>query len=165
MGKDAYTLYIRGNCGSVTDTVEILDLFYYNTKTYSSSGEELNIALPTGAFQIEFDFQPLSRTNSSLYIDFGTNTNNRILFGQLAQAGTNGALIYKNGNGTNKYFQSNTNLNVWNHFTFKYDGSNYIISRDNLTITTSDYNISFDKLIHVEGSPNGKLTNIKVHKL
>ena len=31
MGKDAYTLYIRGICGSVTDTVEILDLFYYDT--------------------------------------------------------------------------------------------------------------------------------------
>ena len=33
LGKDAYTLYIRGNCGSVTDTVEILDLFYYDTLT------------------------------------------------------------------------------------------------------------------------------------
>lgn len=37
MGKDAYTLYIRGNCGSVTDTVEIVDLFYYNTLTSNNN--------------------------------------------------------------------------------------------------------------------------------
>ena len=33
MGKDAYTLYIRGICGSVTGTVEILDLYYYDSLT------------------------------------------------------------------------------------------------------------------------------------
>ena len=33
MGKDAYTIYIQAICRSVNDTVQILDLFYYNPLT------------------------------------------------------------------------------------------------------------------------------------
>ena len=37
LGKDAYTLYIQATCESLTDTVEIVDLFYYDSLTIDNN--------------------------------------------------------------------------------------------------------------------------------
>ena len=164
MGKDAYTLYIKGILGSLEDTVEILDLFYYNSNTYSTNSVNLNVNLPTGAFKLEYDSTPTSRDSSCPYLDIGRSSNDRLLVGQYARAGGNGIIIYQTSS-TIHGLPNNSSLNAVNHYTFIYGGSNYKIDRDGENLTVTSTGVHFDKIIHVEGGGGGTLTNIKVHKL
>jgi hypothetical protein len=97
-------------------------------------------------------------------LDIGSGTNNRILIGQYARAGTCGIITYT-GTQTNYPLPSVSELNTVNHYTFTYDGSNYKIDRNGENITVNGVGITFTKIIHIEGGSGGSLQYIKVKPL
>ncbi|MBP3226103.1 MAG: hypothetical protein J6M08_04180 [Methanobrevibacter sp.] len=123
----------------------------------------MNIALPSH-FQLEYDLTPTTRNNPAPYLDIGSASNNRALVGQYARAGTNGLITYT-GSQTNHPHSSLTTLNSVNAIKFSYTGGDYTYSLNNVPMTVANANISFDKLIHIEGGSGGRLTNIRVIRL
>ena len=165
--------YTSTGAGDITFSAEcdlvneiyVEDYWYYNPTEYSSDNVALNIPLPNSLFQIEMDYISLSRTSSSLYIDFGSDTNNRVLFGQLVQDGRNGLIVIKNGTSTDYLLSKLTTINQQHHLKFIYDGTNYIYYNDTDTLSTPSVDIAFDTVFHVEGARNGRLKNIKIKAL
>ena len=123
----------------------------------------MNVALPN-YFQLEYDITPTSRSASAPYLDIGSGTNNRALVGQYARAGTNGVITYT-GSQTNHPHSDLTILNEVNTIKFVYTGGDYTYSLNDSPMTVANANISFSKIIHIEGGRGGSLTNIRVTKL
>jgi hypothetical protein len=153
-------------CSNLQETYSLEDCSYYNATLYNStSNTTLNVPLPNGAFTLEYDSIPTTRsTGSTPYLDIGSGTNNRILIGQYARAGTCGIITYT-GTQTNYPLPSVSELNTVNHYTFTYDGSNYKIDRNGENITVNGVGITFTKIIHIEGGSGGSLQYIKVKPL
>lgn len=150
----------------LTKTFAIEDCHYYNNTVYQNTTTPVTLdkTLPNGAFTLEYDAMQTTRDNSASYLDIGRSSNDRILVGQWARAGANGLILYT-GSQANHPLPNNTTLNVWNHFTFTYDGSDYKIDRDGENITVTGVGIHLDKIIHIENGYAGKIKNIKVKPL
>ena len=146
------------------ETYAIEDYFYYNPNVYSTSSATLNIPLPS-TFELEYVIKQTNSNASAPYLDIGDSSNNRMLVGQYARAGTNGIITYT-GTQNNYPYSSNTILNQDNIIHFKYDGTNYVYwLNDGAPMTISDKGILLSKLIHIEGGGGGTLKNIKVKAL
>lgn len=148
---------------NLQETYEVHDYWYYNNNTYSTSSATLNIALPEH-FQLEYDITPTTRSYSAPYLDIGSASNNRALIDQYARAGTNGIITYT-GSPSNHPHSDLTILNSVNAIKFIYTGGDYIYSLNDVSMTVANANITFSKIIHIEGGGGGRLTNIKVIKL
>ena len=153
-------------CLVLIQTYAIEDCHYYNDTVYQNTTTpvQLDKTLPNGAFTVEYDGLQTTRDNSASYLLISRGTNDRILIGQYARAGTNGIILYT-GSQANHPLPNNTTLNAWNHFTFTYDGSDYKIDRDGENITVTGVGIHLDKVLSVENGYAGKLKNIKVKPL
>ena len=161
-GAGDVTITIK--CGSLTETYTIEDCLYYNTTTYTTSDANLNVTLPNGAFTVEYDSIPYNRNASAPYLTIGRDTNDRILIGQYARAGTNGLILYTESQ-TNKPLPNNSTLNTINHYTFTYNGTDYTIDRDGENMTVTGVGIHLDKILIVMGGDGGELENIKLKPL
>lgn len=127
----------------------------------------MNIPLPNGAFQLEYNSKQGTNSSSMPYLDIGNASNDRMLVGQYARAGGNGLIVYKSSNTTYSY-PTNIQLNTENNIKFIYTGSEYQYSLNNGSVmTVSDQNITLAKLIHIEsgGNSNNWLKNIKIKPL
>jgi len=150
-----------------SETYTLEDCHYYNDNTYSTSSTTLNIPLPNGAFQLEYNSKQGTNSSSMPYLDIGNASNDRMLVGQYARAGGNGLIVYKSSNTTYSY-PTNIQLNTENNIKFIYTGSEYQYSLNNGSVmTVSDQNITLAKLIHIEsgGNSNNWLKNIKIKPL
>ena len=155
-------------CGSfVTERFAIEDCTYYSTTTHTVYNATLDIPLPT-TFTLEYIQKQFSTTYSVPYLDIGDSTNNRMLIGQYAKAGTNGIIVYK-GSQTNHPYGTNIPLNQDNMIWFKYDGTKYYYKlNDGTVMEVADANVTLSKLIHVEGAGGNTgnyLKNIKIKPL
>lgn len=147
------------------ETFVIQDCWYYSTTVYSTGNTQLNVALPSAPFSLEYIIKQTNSNYSIPYLDIGDSTNNRMLVGQYARAGTNGLIIYKSTSTTHSY-GTNPTLNQDNTIYFRYDGSNYYYKLNNGSeMTVADANVTLSKLIHIEGGQGGTLKNIKVKAL
>ena len=148
----------------VSETYDIEDCTYYKTTQYTSSSVTLNIPLPSH-FSLEYVMKQTDSNNSAPYLDIGASSNNRMLVGQYARAGTNGLIVYKSSS-TNYSYSSNPTFNQENTVHFTYDGTDYTYWLNSLTpMTVSDKGVTLSKLIHIEGGNGGYLKNIKIKPL
>lgn len=115
-------------------------------------------------FSLEYDSIPTTRNYSAPYLDIGRSSNDRILIGQYAKAGTNGIILYS-GSQTNKPLSGTSTLNSVNKYVFTFDGSDYTIARDSTSMSVTGVGIHLDKIIHIESGLGGSLSNIKVKPL
>ena len=140
------------------------DCTYYNATQYTNPGETFNIPLPSH-FSLEYILKQTNSNSSVPYLDIGDSTNNRMLVGQYARAGSNGLIVYKSSS-TNYAYGSNPTLNQENSIHFTYDGTDYTYWLNDLTpMTVSDKGVTLSKLIHVEPGVGGYLKNIKIKPL
>ena len=135
LGKDAYTLYIQSTCGSVTDTVEILDLYYYDSLT-SDKGNWTNWSQTGATRSFTNNGLSISGTNvgsasthtrqSKLNITYPSNYSveyeivalNRTYDDYIVELGIEGVGL--NSNSSKKFlFQ----LNKWSQTVTEYNGS------------------------------------------
>ena len=147
-------------------TFVIEDLYHYDTTIYSTSSVTLNVPLPS-TFELEYVIKQTNSNAGVPYLDIGDSSNNRMLVGQYARAGTNGIITYT-GTQNNYPYSSNPTLNQDNTIHFKYDGTNYVYwLNDGTPMTISDKGILLSKLIHIEGGGNSNnlLKDIKVKAL
>ena len=144
-----------------SNSILIEDCTYYNPTQYSTSNQTLNVPLPTH-FTLEYLIKQTNTNASVPYLDIGDSSNNRILVGQYARAGTNGIIIYGSST-TNHPYSSNPIVNQENSIYFKYDGTKYYYAlNDGAIMEIADANVTLTKLIHVEGGDGGYLKNIKI---
>lgn len=165
-GEGTGDIYIKSNVGSVlSDPYSIEDCNYYSTTQYSTSSASLNISLPSAPFSLEYVLKQTNSNASVPYIDIGASSNNRMLVGQYARAGTNGLITYTPSQ-TNYPYTSNPILNQDNIVHFIYDGSDYTYWLNDLSpMTVSDKGITLSKIIHSESGSGGYIKNIKVKPL
>lgn len=148
------------------ETYSLEDCTYYKTTQYTSSSVALNIPLPSH-FSLEYVLKQTDSNKSVPYLDIGASSNNRMLVGQYARAGTNGLITYT-GSQTNYPYSTNPTVNQENTIHFTYDGTNYTYWLNSLTpMTVSDKGVTLSKLIHIEsgGSSSNYLKNIKIKPL
>ena len=156
---------VVAECGLLQETYELEDLWYYNTNTYSTTTTQLNVTLPSVPFTLEYIIKQTDTSKSVPYLDIGDASNNRILVGQYARAGSNGLIIYKSSSTTHAY-GTNTTVNADNTVWFKADGTKYYYKLNNGSVMeVNDANVTLSKLIHVESGAGGTLKNIKVKAL
>ena len=149
----------------LTKTFAIEDCYYYSTTTYGSSSVNINVPLPSAPFSLEYLLTQTRRDWGVPYIDIGDSSNNRMLIGQYARAGTNGIIVYK-GSQTNHPYGTDTLLNQDNTIYFAYDGTQYTYKLNNGTpMTVADAGVTFTKIIHSEGGDGGTIRNVKVKQL
>ena len=158
-------LTFKAKLGSlVSETYSLEDCTYYNTTVYTTSPATLNIPLPSH-FSLEYVLKQTDSSKSVPYLDIGDSTNNRMLVGQYARAGTNGLITYT-GSQTNYPYSSNPTFNQENTINFTYDGTDYTYWLNDLTpMTVSDKGVTLSKLIHIEGGYGGYLKDIKIKPL
>ena len=153
-------------CIFLQKTFVIEDLYHYDTTIYSTSSVTLNVPLPS-TFELEYVIKQTDSNAGVPYLDIGDSSNNRMLVGQYARAGTNGIITYT-GTQNNYPYSSNPTVNQDNTIHFKYDGTNYVYwLNDGTPMTISDKGILLSKLIHIEGGGNSNnwLKNIKIKAL
>ena len=149
----------------ISSEIYVEDCTYYSTTQYSTSSVTLNINLPSAPFSLEYVLKQTNSNASVPYIDIGASSNNRMLVGQYARAGTNGLITYT-GTQTNYPYTSNPTLNQDNSVHFTYDGSDYKYWLNDLSpMTVSDKGITLSKIIHSESGSGGYIKNIKVKPL
>ena len=153
-------------CMNLQETFAIEDCTYYSTITHTNYNATLDIPLPT-TFTLEYIINQKSSSWSVGYLDIGDSSNNRILVGQYAKAGTNGLIDYK-GSQIHPY-STNPTLNTDNTIWFKYDGTKYYYKLNNGTVMeVADAGVTLTKLIHVEGAGGDSgnyVKNIKIKPL
>ena len=144
-----------------SNTITVEDCIYYNATQYTTTSTTLNIPLPNH-FSLEYVLKQTNSSQSAPYLDIGDSTNNRMLIGQYARAGTNGLITYLSTT-TNYPYSSNPTLNQENTIHFTYDGTDYTYWLNDLTpMTVSDKGVTLSKLIHIEGGYGGYLKDIKI---
>ena len=164
LGIGAGDLNIKAECNLVTKTYAIEDCSYYNTTSYGAASVTFNVPLPSH-FTLEYVIKQNNANTSAPYIDIGDSTNNRMLIGQYARAGTNGLIIYKSTS-TNHAYSTNTSVGQENTIWFKYDGTKYYYKLNNGPVMeVADAEVTLTKLIHKESSGEGYLKNIKIKPL
>ena len=164
LGEGVGDLSIKASCRLLTKTYSLEDCLYYKTTQYTTSSVTLNIPLPSH-FSLEYVIKQTDSNKSVPYLDIGASSNNRILVGQYAKAGTNGLITYT-GSQTNYPYSSNPTVNQDNTVHFTYDGTDYNYWLNSLTpMTVPDKGITLSKLIHIEGGQGAYLKNIKIKPL
>lgn len=165
LGKDAGHLNIKAISGLLEDTVEIDDLFYYNSTNYTST-QTNSIQLPTGDFEISFEIKPTTRSTSYANVNIGTNDNNRIMIGQ---AGSDGSLFLQIKKNSNILISqaTSTKAPTTNYSLVKYsyvNGLHTFIGLNNETITYTDSTADRSIIFKIDIAGNN-LKNLKIHKL
>ena len=158
-------IVISAECSSLTQTYELEDCTYYSTTEYSgTSGATLNIPLPNH-FTLEYILKQTNTSSSVPYLDIGNASNDRMLVGQYARAGSNGLIVYKSSSTTHAY-GTNTTPNQDNTIWFKWDGTKYYYKLNTGNVMeVSNANVTLSKLIHIEAGIGGSLRNIKIKPL
>ena len=154
---NAYTSQGRGDVqitvddGSlVTENFPICDAWKYDPTNYTSTRSNLNISLPSGNFEITAKINPTSRNSSYAQITYGTDSNNRVYFGQGTENGRCG-LYAKSGGSTviNQTMSNAIPLNTYSEIKYSYVDGVHTLKVGNETVTGSNSTISRTKIYEI----------------
>ena len=145
-----YKVGVLGRWRFVTETYDICDAWKYDTTNYTSTRNNLNISLPTGNFEITAKINPTNRNGSYAQITYGTDSNNRVYFGQANQAGQCG-LYAKSGGSTviNQTMSNAIPLNTYSEIKYSYVDGVHTLKVGNETVTGSNSTISRTKIYEI----------------
>ena len=165
MGKDAGHLYIQGILGSLKDTIEIDDLFYYNSQSITSTTILSIPDFPTN-FKANFKIKRARSGSSGAWLEIGSDVNNCILLGCLSSDGDIGIFIKKNS--TYITLKSSAkeliNRNVETLIEYSLNNGVHTITANNTSVTVTDTNITARNYIRAF-ILNNMIKELKIHEL
>lgn len=164
-GKDAGHLYIQGILGALKDTIEIDDLFYYNSHSITSTTELSIPNFPTN-FKANFKIKRAVSGSSGCWLEIGPDVNNCILLGNLSSDGNTGIFIRRYGNYIVQKQSSNEliNRNVETVIEYTLDNGVHTLTANNTPITVTDNSIIARNYIRAF-ILNNMIKELKIHEL
>ena len=165
LGKDAGQLYIKGICSSLEDTIEIDDLFYYNSQSITSTTILSIPDFPTN-FKANFKIKRARSGSSGAWLEIGSDGNNCILLGCLSSDGDIGIFIKKNSTYITQESSAKEliNRNVETLIEYSLNNGVHTITANNTSVTVTDTNITARNYIRAFILSN-MVKELKIHEL
>lgn len=155
MGQGTGELYIKSSVSDLSDTVNLIDAYYYNPNTLTSS-QTINISnLPTN-FKCKFKVNVVDASVlNTAWLEVGSNNNNCLLFGNTGSYKTIGIFVKVNGS----YVVSDSRndvlpINNWQELTYIYNNGVHTLTDGINTITLNNSQITARDYVYFRNETN-----------
>ena len=140
--KHAGLLYIKSFLGSVEQSINLEDTFYYNPLITTTS--VLSIPNFPINFKTSFKIKRASSGSSGAWLEVGQNVDNCILIGNTSSEGSFGIFIRQNGSYTAQKMSDNEVLirNTETLIEYSLNNGVHTIKANNITLTLNNSNIT-----------------------